>query len=49
MLKPRFDRDLVIEIAMEMWPQMLPHDYEPYWTRLGKALGFLDENGDEVE
>lgn len=35
--------------ASRLWHDMLPHDYDPYWSELGFALGHLDEHGNPAE
>lgn len=36
----------VAEAASELWDELLPHDYDPYWSKLGKLLGKIPQVSD---
>lgn len=38
----------ICQCAEFLWNDMLPHDYEPFWTALGIALGKLDADGEII-
>lgn len=39
----------ICQAAEFLWNDMLPHDYDPFWTAMGIALGKLDANGEYPE